>query len=129
SGTQDDVAPVVAALTGGGFVVVWENTDANDTDTHFPIYTAAGSRVGVVRSVNNTGGDDDKRRPDVVGLSDGGFVIVYDDSADVESSVQRYSSTGTEVGAEVTVSKGGTEFVGDPTVTLTDDGRLLVGWR
>ena len=58
--TSHDFAPVIAALTGGGFVVAWQNEDEFDTDTKFQVFNAHGAEVGAVRSVNNTGGDDDK---------------------------------------------------------------------
>ncbi|KQU01171.1 beta strand repeat-containing protein [Rhizobium sp. Leaf453] len=126
---ETDVAPVVTALSGGGFVVVWQNTDASDTDVLFQRYDAAGVAQGGQVNVDDDSGTDNDRTPDVVGLSDGGFVVVWDNNEAGTIALKRFSATGVLVGTEeIVVSDGGGVTHDTPTISLTDDGRLLVGW-
>lgn len=124
---ETDSDPTVTALSGGGFVVAWANTDVNDTDTEFQIFTAAGATVGGVITVNGASATDANNEAELIGLSDGGFVVVYDDDEADAIKMQRYSAAGALVGTEVTVNSVDGETT--PTVTLSDDGRLLVAWN
>ena len=63
-----DFDPHVAALTGGGFVVVWNEA----SDIFAKIYDDSGSALGGV--VTLTSGGDIHGEPDVIGLDDGGFL-------------------------------------------------------
>jgi hypothetical protein len=62
------------------------------------IYDAAGDPVGTVQTVNDSVGDTKHAAPQVVRLSDGSFVIVYDNNANDSVQMQRYSATGTAIG-------------------------------
>lgn len=128
SGDGDsDTQPVVAALTGGGFVIAWTNADSNDDDILFQIYDSAGSEVGAARAVNSLGSTENYNEPAVLGLADGGFIIAYDDDGTDEIKMQRFDATGAEVGAMVTVAAtSGTESA--PTFALTGDGRIVISW-
>lgn len=69
------VHPDVAALAGGGFVIVWELAkNAADHDIFAQRYNAAGAAVGGVSIVQNTFATFDEL-PSVAGLVDGGFVV------------------------------------------------------
>ena len=126
--TEADVAPVVAALSGGGFVVVWQNTDANDTDILFQRYNAAGVAQGGQVNVDDDSGADNDRTPDVVGLSDGGFVVVWDNNEAGTIALKRFDANGALVGTEEIVATDLIINHSTPSITLTDDGRLLVGF-
>lgn len=126
---ETDVAPVVTALSGGGFVVVWQNTDANDTDILFQRYNAAGVAQGGQVNVDDDSGADNDRTPDVVSLSDGGFVVVWDNQQAGTIALKRFDANGLLVGAEeIVATDGGGVTHSEPTISLTDDGRLMVGW-
>lgn len=127
--TETDVQPSVAALAGGGFVVVWSNTDANDTDLLFRIYDNAGAQTGT-GFIDSDGSTDNNVTPSVVALKDGGFLVVYDDNEANFIRAQRFDASGTEVGTTFDVAAGGAFFsVFNPAATLTDDGRLLISWQ
>jgi Ca2+-binding RTX toxin-like protein len=124
-----DLTPAVAALTGGGFIVAWANTDANDTDIEFQRYNAAGVAQGGVVTVRSGGATDDNRAPAIVGLDDGGFFIVWDDSETNTIKGQRYSATGGLIGAELTIATGAfTPILSSPALELLEDGRISVSW-
>lgn len=74
--------PDVAALTGGGFVIVWEsNSGATEHDIFAQRYTNGGAADGARIAVNNSSGTFDEL-PSVAGLADGGFAIAHDRSSD-----------------------------------------------
>ncbi|MBK8458526.1 MAG: hypothetical protein IPL47_16565 [Phyllobacteriaceae bacterium] len=66
--------------------------------------------------------------PDVIGLQDGGFFVVWDANTSSGAGIrgQRFDSLGNEVGAELLIASG-TELT-DPRLSLTTDGRILVTW-
>jgi Ca2+-binding RTX toxin-like protein len=122
-----DSQPVVAALAQGGFVVVWANSDVDDTDVLFQIYNSSGVEVGGIVQVDNLGATDNNNEPAVVGLKDGGFIVVYDDDVADAIKAQRFDSTGAEVGATFTVAAtAGVES--SPVARLLDEGRVAIGW-
>jgi hypothetical protein len=112
----------VTALTGGGFVLAWTNTDAADTDILFRIYNSAGTQIGSgqtqVGSATNLSNE-----PSVVALESGGFVIVFDDDEANTQVVEHFSSAGASLGL-FTYAGAGTTPVG---VSLAD-GRFASVW-
>ena len=100
----------VAALSGGGFVVVWDSYAADPvnytrTDIYFQRYDNAGVAQGAVQQAN-TGGAGVRTEASVAGLSNGGFVIGWDaDSGDYDLNGvfgRRYNASG--------VAQDGSEF-------------------
>jgi hypothetical protein len=93
-------APDVAALKGGGFVVVW--TDAQDI--HATILTNSGGSAGAGTSdfLVNTSTGSPQDRATVVGLADGGFVVTWEHFTDLLLA-QRFDEHGVRVGVEFRV--------------------------
>ena len=105
------VSPRVTTLTGGGFVVSWVDSsrDPQDTlaaDIYAQVYTPQGVASGPELVVNTTrsGSQGDVS---ISALSDGGFVVTWNDlsrlTVDTDGFAvrgQRFSSTGTTVGSE-----------------------------
>ncbi|NKE66735.1 hypothetical protein RAMLITH_12950 [Ramlibacter sp. RBP-2] len=94
-------APASAALAGGGSIVVW--IDANgDGEVHGQRLDAAGNKVGgrLLLSQGPAAGI-----PDVVGVADGGFVVVWDSRLDpfapTSYLAQRFDAGGTPIGGRV----------------------------
>jgi hypothetical protein len=120
--TQNDREASVAALTGGGFVISWTNTDTNDTDVQFRVYNSAGTQTGsgdvaLGSSTNNN------NESVVVALADGTFNIVYDNDENDTVGVEHFSATGGFLGA--------TTFAGSATAEAAiglADGRMAVAW-
>jgi len=121
---NSDTTPSVTALTGGGFVVAWANTDASDSDIEAQVFDEFGSAVGGPITLPFGTADDNANEPVVVALDDGGFVIFFDEDTDAELRAQRFSSTGVVVGDEFVVSTGG--GIAGIDATLLDDGRVAI---
>ncbi|MCB1518766.1 MAG: cadherin domain-containing protein [Hyphomicrobiaceae bacterium] len=71
--------PVVAELTGGGWVVVWHSTnqDGNSNGIYMQRYDADGNAVGDETLVNETTSGD-QSEPSVAALADGSFVVTWE---------------------------------------------------
>ena len=121
----DDTDPQITALTGGGFVIAWSNTDLDDTDVFFQRFDDAGNTVGNATTVNDGALTDDNNEVEVVALSDGGFIVFYDDD-EVNSSIgKRYDSGGSAVGSSFTLD---TTNANNIRAVLLEDGRVAVTW-
>ena len=131
--TQADQSwSAVGALADGGFVVVWAST-FEDLDIFGQRYNAAGTPVGrqfrVNRRVSSSQVD-----PSVSGLSDGGFVVVWDgfegtDANSDGSFGQRFTSTGAKVGGEFKVNTWSPLSQNSPRVSGFSDGGFVVVWE
>ncbi len=75
---ENDLAPVVTALTGGGFVIAWTNTDSNETNVLAQRFDNDGVAQGAVIEVSNSIlTDDNNNDAAVVALQDGGFIVFW----------------------------------------------------
>jgi Ca2+-binding RTX toxin-like protein len=128
AGTSGDAAndreASVTALTGGGFVVTWTSTDANDTDIEFQVFNSAGVATTGLVTVTGNGATDNGNEPVVVALNDGGFVVIYDEDTEGNLSVERFNSSGVQVGNEFIISAGAA--ITSPDAKLLADGRIAV---
>ncbi|ALG72624.1 hypothetical protein VY88_17100 [Azospirillum thiophilum] len=109
-------APKIAALSGGGFVIIWQSEDAgadgSDAAVMAQIYNEDGYPEGDNFVVNTTA-DLGQFEPSVAALGDGGFVVTWTDASEggdpnilYEIRGQVFSADGTKVGGE---------FVANPT--------------
>lgn len=121
-------------LSGGGFVVVWQD----DKDPHDSGDVAAvrgrlfdangipvGSQFQLLAPSNSIG----YARPDITGLSDGGFVVSWTsvdwNGPEAGVYVQRYNASGASVGSEFRV-------VADQrisSISALSNGGFVVTWR
>lgn len=140
----DQSAASVTALTGGGFVVAFQDSSASGGDTsgtavRLQVFGASGEALGDESLVNEiTSGD--QGLPEILALSDGRFVVVYEDnSGGVQSGGDDASSTALR--AQVFRPNGaasGESFLVNSEVTTgaqTDvtldelpDGRVVIAW-
>jgi hypothetical protein len=121
--TENDREASVTALTGGGFVIVWTNTDALDTDIVYRIYNSAGVQVGQ-GLITNGSDSNNSNEPVVAGLADGSFIIVYDNDEANGGVAAHIAASGVQLG-EFTFTT--TSFT-TPVVTDLGDGRFAVAW-
>jgi Ca2+-binding RTX toxin-like protein len=132
----NQLAPAVAALAGGGFVVTWTDDSGTSADTSFnairaQVFTNAGVPVGAERLVNTTT-TGDQTDPTVTALSDGRFLIAWTDGsigADQDIRAQLFNANGTKSGTEFRVnmaSATGNQI--SPTLAELSDGRVMVSW-
>ncbi|WGM40072.1 VCBS domain-containing protein [Caulobacter sp. NIBR1757] len=105
----EQIYPAVTALADGGFVAVYRGYFMNggsSYDVFFQRFDAAGAKVGpetrvsVADSVNTSDGSEHQGR--VLGLADGGFIVMFADSGNDGSGeglyARRYDVTGALVG-------------------------------
>lgn len=119
---QNDREASVTALAGGGFVVAWTNTDVNDTDVQYRVYNAAGVQAGSGLA-GTSSSTNDNNEPDVVGLTDGTFVIVFDNDELNRVDVEHFSAAGSSLGV-FNFDGAGTTL---SAISLAD-GRFAVTW-
>lgn len=130
----------MASLADGGFVVVWTSEvhivnedDTPPVDVYAQRFNAEGVAVGAEFRVNTRYGGDQYAN-DVVGLADGGFVVLWDsrntsggEGRDVVS--QRYDANGAKVGGEVIINAS--NLAGDQAggqVEKLAGGGYVVSW-
>ncbi len=121
---DNDFDPSVAALAGGGFVVTWSNSDVNDLDTEFAVFSAAGAVV-TSSFISGAGAADSDNEAVVAGLADGSFVIAYDDDVNDVLEVQHFSATGSNLGTFQISADAPTNIA----ITDLADGRFAVAWE
>ena len=125
--------PSVAALDGGGFVIVWQsaNQDGDGSGIYGQRYDADGTPSGSEFRIN-TFTAFDQTSPEVAGLPDGGFVVTWQsdrqDGSDGGIYMQRYAADGQPVGGETQVSSAAASDQSDPQIIVFDDGAMLIGW-
>ncbi|MGR3321927.1 MAG: Ig-like domain-containing protein [Pseudooceanicola sp.] len=133
AGTQSE--PAVTALSGGGYVVVW--TDSNATDgssdgVYAQIFTAGGVAVGDTFLVNEFVSSQ-QDNPQVVGTPDGGFVVAFRDTSGVDGSgqgvfIQQYDSSGNRIDGQFLVNTETLSTQHEPAIDVLANGSIVVTW-
>jgi len=126
----------VTRLIDGGFVVTWMSGYHQDGD-EFGIYRQRYDLVCNPVSGEfqvNTFTNDYQRYPSIAGLSDGGFVVVWQsDIQDFNNTSgiygQRYSSTGNPRGGEFQINTYTAGSQKSPVVTGLTNGGFVVVWE
>jgi len=128
---QTEAHANVAALTGGGYVAVWESWNSADpADTTYSIQGRMvgddGIPIGSQFQVNSLMTGAFEQYPSVTGLADGGFLATW---SYTQIQARQFMSDGTPVDSDFQVNT----FVGvssrsQTNVATNDDGRVLVVW-
>ncbi len=124
SDTQFDRDAEVTALTGGGFVISWTNTDLNDDDIEARVYDSEGVAQGSLITATLNGATDNGNESFIVPLLDGGFLIGFDEDTENNLRLRRYDSAGNQVGSSFVVAVGA--GITEPSGTLLEDGRVAI---
>ncbi len=133
-GSQVD--PVVAGLTGGGYVVAWTDQNSGLDGSGWGVFAQQfdtfGNAVGSEFLVNSTTVSS-QYEPSIASLSDGGFVIVYRDDSGSDGSAagvlgQRFNALGNAVGSEFQVNTQFSSSQFDPSITGLSGGGFVVTW-
>ena len=120
----DQREPFVEALANGGFIVGWDGVDGGGNDGIFAQrFDASGVMTGTEFQVNTTEASF-QRNPYIATLTDGGFIIVWEDNAN-GSLGQRYNADGTTSGAEFSVAPN---TAISPQVVGLSDGGYVISW-
>ena len=132
-GKFDVAKPYVAAFSGGGFVVTWEEADdGSSTGIVGQRYDASGTVVGSEFQVN-TSTNGNQYWPAATELSGGSFVITwwsaYSNSQQIYG--QLYDSSGVKAGSEFqinTLRDAASTTGSHPSVAAFPDGSFVVAW-
>ena len=139
--------PDVTALSGGRFVVVWEDQsqgaetggdDADSSAVRGQVFDADGAKVGSEFLVNTITAGYQKDAA-VTALSDGRFIAVWTDASNGAESggddpdyairAQVFRANGTKAGDEFLVNATTTGHQSDPKVAELQDGRIVITWE
>jgi len=134
AGTAGFSHPSVATLTGGGFVVAWQNEGAaGGSDIVARRYDASGAPVAAEFTVNAAAGL--QVQASVIGLANGGFLIAWLGSDGDGNGIfgQAYTSAGVADGGAFRVNEtvaGDQTFdgIGADAVVQLADGTLVFTW-
>ena len=128
-------APMIAALAGGRFVVVWSSLgqDGSMSGVFGQIFNGEGQAIGSEFQVNSTTLYN-QRDPAVSGLSTGGFVVTWvSEQQQYERSVnvfaRLYNEDGIATSEEKLIEGSKTDSMCvTPTVSGGVDGGFIVAW-
>jgi hypothetical protein len=149
SATEDfQGEPQIAALSNGGFVVIWQDLslgaggatgDSTGAAVKAQVFQADGTRVGSELLVNSATADS-QAAPQITALSNGGFVVTWrdlslgvggatGDSSSVAVKAQVFQVDGTRVGPELLVNTATVNSQDFPQITALANGRFVVTWE
>jgi Ca2+-binding RTX toxin-like protein len=120
----NDREATVTALAGGGFVIAWTNTDANDTDILFRVFDNAGTEIGQ-GSAGDDSASNNNNESKVIALATGGFVIAWDNDSVIGVNVQHFGAAGTILGSVFTVAADNANNIAGVGL---GDGRVALVW-
>ncbi|WP_374367187.1 calcium-binding protein [Dongia sp.] len=122
--TDTQQVPAVTALADGGFMAVWESRNGQDGDSvgiYGRRYTAQGVAVGGEFLVNTTTAGS-QEKPQLAGLTDGGYVVVWTSAGSVYA--QRFDATNAKVGTEFQVAAAGA----NPNIAALPNGGFTISY-
>ncbi len=135
-GIEDETEPAIAALAGGGFAVVWIDTDINGSaletkGIQAAIFDNAGTSFtdgqgNDLEILVNTSIAGDQEHPAVAALADGGFIVAWSDAGAGLIRGQRFTAAGVPDGSEFTIAAGAA--AGPIDLTTLPDGRVAVAF-
>lgn len=129
SSNQGD--PSVSGLAGGGFVVTWEdNSQSPDDPTALAVrgqvYDSLGAKIGSEFLVN-TSTASYQEKSSVSGLTNGGFIVTWQDGGTNSVRGQLFDANGTRTGVEFAVDTVTGQLA--PSVAGMTDGSFVVSWH
>jgi Ca2+-binding RTX toxin-like protein len=132
--SDDQLLPIAAGLSGGGWVVVWQSNlqDGSGAGIYARVYDASGAAIGSDVLVN-TYTPNDQAMPVVAGTNSGGFVVSWQSNSQDGSLngifAQSFASDASKVGAEtrVNLTTSGNQL--SPSMTSLGDGGWVIAWQ
>jgi len=140
---SDQQQSAIAALTNGGFVVVF--SDASDLtpgygrEVRARVFDASGTAINVNGSTNdfvvNVTHTGFQGTPSVAAAPDGGFLVTWQDGNGATDGVgqaiagQLYDGAGNRVGTQFVVNQKALDSQAEPCAIALGDGRILVTWH
>jgi hypothetical protein len=128
-----DVHADVAALRGsggshGGYVVVWKSNEASGSDTNDSIEACLVSSTGTpgVQFQINSESAGNQDHPAVTELTDGGFLVAWEDSGIVWG--RRFNAAGVPAGNDGQISTFAETNASDIDAAIGWNGNVMVVW-
>ncbi len=128
---KEFIKPKIITLASGGFVLVWDV----DNKVQRLQFDKDGKALGKIERVNEDLLDPVSPNAKVAPLSDGGYVIAWEqfaqDDADkyqIDIVVQRYDSSGNKIGQTTTINKKREGIQEDIGIYGLSDGGYVVTW-
>ncbi|HET9717348.1 MAG TPA: cadherin domain-containing protein [Pseudolabrys sp.] len=133
SSSQD--APQITALASGGFVVAWEDFsgrgDGSSGSIKAQIFNADGTNSGSELLVN-TVTDGAQITPKITALTNGNFVVIWDDNGSPDGTIalkaQVFDGAGNKIGGEFQVNSAPEHNRTFASITALADGGFIVTW-
>ena len=131
---DNQIAPEVAALADGGYVITWmSNSNATGYDIYAQQYSSDGVPLGGNFPVNTEYATGTQNVPVVEGLETGGYVIIWSSEQQDGSGAGVYSqifaADGTSIGGNRLVNMGTTSHdQTTPDVSALEGGGYVVTW-
>jgi Ca2+-binding RTX toxin-like protein len=119
-------APDLAALPGGGFVLIW----SNNGNVEAQLFDAAGAKTGPEIHVSPLF-PGYQNSPSVTALAAGGFVITWQNRNDqdgLDIKAQAFDAAGNKTGGEFVVNSATNFRESQPDVTELANGDLVFTW-
>ena len=129
--TSYQVAPDVAPLSGGGFVVAWQSNISGSDEIRAQRFDSAANKVGTEFQVNTTTANN-QMYPAVAGLPGGRFAVMWHsynqdgDSYGVYGQV--YRASGEKMGGEFRVNQATSGCQWFPDIAPLPGGGFLAAW-
>jgi hypothetical protein len=133
---QDE--PAIAGLANSKFAVVWTDFSSSGGDTSSTairgqIFNSDGSKSGAEFLANTTTAST-QEHPAIAALTDGRFVVSWDDSSTsgttgIEVRAQVFNADGSKSGAEFVVNSTHTGDQLQSAVTALANGRFAITWE
>ena len=121
--------PSVAALAGGGFVVVWESfgQDGSGDGVYAQRFAANGTATGPELRVNlaTTGY---QLNPAVHALAGGGYVVVWESWEGYEVFARVFGADGSTSGPDIRVNTFTPGYQDDASLTALAGGGFVIAW-
>ena len=124
--------PALGKLNNGNIIVVWEDGDVGGGVDNIvgQLFSPGGTKIGGEFTINSSSSD--TADPAVAALTDGRFIVVWEDMAgDGSGSAikgQVFTSGGLKSGEAFTVNTSTTDDQKYPTVTALANGDAFVTW-
>ncbi len=123
----NETVPVVAGLTGGGFVVAWQDADgdgAGDAGIKLRIYDNLGVAAGAAFSANLTVTAGAQSAPAITALLDGTFLLAWADQFSASIRARQFDASGNALDSEFVMAD--LDSLTEPSLTTLSDGRVAL---
>lgn len=125
--------PIITALAGGGFVATWQRENlSTGYDLYQQRFDASGNKLGSETRINTTTSSDQESQQ-VIGLSGGGYVVIWEslnqDGSGLGLYSQRFSAGGVKLGGETLVTTTTADDQHDVAVAALKNGGYVVTWE